>query len=93
MAAATMKHTTLSAAGSIATLPEPSWCLAGHQDGRASSVLPPRGAWTIGPHNHTPHLTPYKPLVHALTNPGPSRPGGQAQPDPPTHLIDQALLP
>jgi hypothetical protein len=61
-----MEHTTLSATGSAATLPEPSWCLAGHQDERASSVLPPRGTWTIGLHNHTPHLTPSTPLP---TNP------------------------
>jgi hypothetical protein len=61
-----MEHTTLSATCSIATLLEPSWCLAGDQDGRASSVLPPRGVWTIRQHNHTPHLTSSTPLP---TNP------------------------
>jgi hypothetical protein len=52
----------LSATGSIVTRPELSWCLAGHQDWRASPVLPPWGTWTIGPHNQPPHPTPSSPL-------------------------------
>ncbi len=55
-----MGHATLSA-GSIVTLPEPSWCFSGHQDWRASSVLPPRVTWTIGQHNEPPHPTPSNP--------------------------------
>ena len=49
-----MENKTLSATTSIVTLLEPSWCLAGHQDWRASSVSPPRGTWAIGLHNHPP---------------------------------------
>ncbi len=66
MGAATMERTTLSATSSIVTLPEPSWCLAWPQDWRASSVLPPRGTWTIGPHNQPP---PPHPLHPTPTNP------------------------
>jgi hypothetical protein len=49
-----MERMILSATGSIVTLSEPSWCRARHHDWRAPSVLPPRGTWTIGPHNHPP---------------------------------------
>ena len=75
----------------------PSWACW-----RAPWVLPPRGAWALGLHNHliltTPHhtiatasITPPH-TTHALMTPGPSRRGGQALLDhhdgiPQPHLI------
>jgi hypothetical protein len=51
-------HTILFTTSSIATLLEPPCCLAGHRTWHAPSVLPPRGTWPIGPHNHPPPPTP-----------------------------------
>ena len=59
-----MGHTTLSATSSIVTLLEPSRRQTGRRDWRASSVLPPRRTWAIGPHN--PSLPPPLLSQHTL---------------------------
>ena len=59
-------HTILFTTSGSATLLEPPCCLEGHRTWHDPPVLPPRGAWTTGPHNHPPNPSPPR----LLTTPG-----------------------